>query len=173
MGEQWIRLSTRDRKRLDVLRQVSSGQLTVRQAAEVLELSERQMFRIVAAYRERRLAGLAHGNRGRRPRARLPDELRARVVELARTVYAGYSQSGLQRALAEQEGIMISRSSVRNILLEAEMATREDKHEAPPGKRSGGVSQRAHEQKQARQAQLRHPLPSKGGPSYAPSSGRY
>jgi transposase len=119
MSDQPVKLSARDRRRLDVLRQVTSGQLTVRQAAQVLDLSERQMFRLVAAYRERRLAGLAHGNRGRRPRTRLPDELRARVVELARTRYAGYSQHRLQKALAESEGIRISRSTVRNILLEA------------------------------------------------------
>jgi transposase len=121
MVEQPVKLSARDRRRLDVLRQVASGQFTVRQAAQVLDLSERQMFRLVAAYRERRLAGLAHGNRGRRPRTRLPDELRARVVELARTRYAGYSQHRLQKALAESEGIRISRSTVRNILLEAEL----------------------------------------------------
>jgi transposase len=156
MGEQWIRLSTGERKRLDVLRQVSAGQLTVRQAAEVLELSERQMFRIVAAYRERRLASLAHGNRGRRPRARLPDELRARVVELARTKYAGYGQHKLQKALGEHEGIRVSRSTVRNILIEATMARQEVKHEAAPGRHASGASQRAHEQAPGRQAQGKH-----------------
>jgi transposase len=122
MGDQIIKLTRRDRKRLDLLRQVAAGQLTVRQAAEALDVSERQMFRIVAAYRERRLAALAHGNRGRRPATRLPDEVRARVVELARTRYAGVSQQRLQRLLAAHEGICISRSTVRNILLEAQAA---------------------------------------------------
>ena len=126
MVEQPVKLSARDRRRLDILRQVTSGQLTVRQAAQALDLSERQMFRLVAAYRERRLAGLAHGNRGRRPRTRLPDDLRARVVELAQTRYAGYSQHRLQKALAESEGIRISRSTVRNILLEAELTAAMD-----------------------------------------------
>ena len=173
MGEQWIRLSARDRKRLDVLRQVSSGQLTVRQAAEVLELSERQMFRIVAAYRERRLASLAHGNRGRRPRARLPDELRARVVELARTRYAGYSQQRLQRVLAEHEGIRISRSTVRNILVEADKSRRESRPETSQGKHASGVSQRQHEEQQERHGPVHRPQPHRKGPAYAPTGVRY
>ena len=172
MGEQWIKLSTGERKRLEVLRQVSAGRLTVRQAAEVLELSERQMFRIVAAYRERRLASLAHGNRGRRPRARLPDELRAKVVELARTKYAGYSQHKLQKALAEHEGIRISRSTVRNILLEAETTRHASRQETSHGKHTGDVSQRTHEQKKERQAPANRP-PHRKEVVYAPSSGRY
>jgi transposase len=157
MGEQWIKLNEQDRRRLAVVRRVAAGELSVKQAAEELDVSERQMFRIVAAYRERRLAGLAHGNRGRRPSTRLPDEVRARVVELARTRYAGMSQQKLQQRLAEDEGIRISRSTVRNILLEARL-TPEGGPSAPgPRQRSAHSSQHSSERKRGTQASSGHP----------------
>lgn len=163
MGEQWINLSERDRRRLAVVRRVAAGELSVKAAAEELDVSERQMFRIVAAYRERRLAGLAHGNRGRRPITRLPDEVRARVVELARTRYAGLSQQKLQQRLAQDEGIRISRSTVRNILLEARL-TPEGGPPAPgPRQRSAHSSQQSSERKRGTQASNGHPHPRGGG----------
>lgn len=138
MSEQVNTLTQRERKRLHAVRQVAAGELTVKEAAQKLDVSERQMFRIVAAYRERRLAGLAHGNRGRRPRTRLPDEVRARVAQLAATVYAGYSQNRLQQALARDEGIRISRSTVRNILHEAGLTG----PQGPPGRSRRETRQR-------------------------------
>jgi transposase len=163
MGEQWINLSERDRRRLAVVRRVAAGELSVKQAAEELDVSERQMFRIVAAYRERRLAGLAHGNRGRRPRTRVPDEVRARVAELARTKYAGESQQSLQRLLAENEGIKVSRSTVRNILLEARLTPEGGALAPGPRLRSDHSSQQAPERKRGTQASNGHPHPRGGG----------
>ena len=43
-------------------------QLPTTQAAEVLGISERQVRRVLAAYRREGAAALVHGNRGRQPR---------------------------------------------------------------------------------------------------------
>lgn len=77
------------------------------------------MWRIVAAYKKEGAAALPHGNRGRTPQHALDEGLRNRVVELARTKYAGCNHQHMSELLAEHEGILISRSSIRNILLEA------------------------------------------------------
>ena len=55
-------LSKREQKRLVVLNEVETGRMVVREAPEVLGISERQGWRILAAYREEGAAGLAHGN---------------------------------------------------------------------------------------------------------------
>jgi transposase len=47
------------------MEQVMQGKITVRQAAEILGLSERQIKRLKAGIKEKGLAALAHGNRGR------------------------------------------------------------------------------------------------------------
>ena len=57
-----------EQTRLHVLNSVLEHQLPVAQAAEILGVSERHAWRILADYRKEGAAALVHGNRGRRPR---------------------------------------------------------------------------------------------------------
>ena len=52
-----LKLSVREQKRLVVLNEVEKGRMVVRGAAEVLGISERQGWRVLAAYREEGAAG--------------------------------------------------------------------------------------------------------------------
>jgi transposase len=119
MDEEEIRLSGRERQRLSVLRKVAAGELSVREGADELELSERQVWRLLAAYRKSKAAGLAHGNRGRTPAHALGKEVRNKVIQLARFKCVNCSHQEIQDLLARHEGIRISRSTVRNILAAA------------------------------------------------------
>src|SRR4030066_114384 len=67
MREQ-VTLTLKEQKRLKLLNQVESGSLTVLRAAEALQLSERQLYRLLARYRLEGAAAPAHGHRRRRPR---------------------------------------------------------------------------------------------------------
>jgi transposase len=116
-----LTLSVREQKRLVVLNEVEKGKMVVREAAEVLGISERQGWRLLAAYREEGAAGLAHGNRGRKPVQVLAEEIRDRVVELAREKYVGFNHTHLTEMLWEEERIEVSRPSVRRILFAAGM----------------------------------------------------
>jgi len=100
-----------------VLNEVEKGKVVIREAAEILGISERQGWRLLAAYREEGAAGLAHGNRGRKPVHSLGEEIRKQVVELVQQKYAGFNHQHLTEFLGEQEGLVLSRSSVRRILL--------------------------------------------------------
>lgn len=113
-----VTLNAKEQKRAWVLPKVIAGELTAREGGEALGLSERQVRRLIAAYREGGVAALAHGNRGRTPACAIPSEDRARVLALARGAYAGLNHSHLTEKLAEEEGIEIGRSTVRRILLE-------------------------------------------------------
>ena len=56
-----VTLNAREQKRLQVLNGVESGEITAQVAGELLGLSVRQIRRLLAAYREKGAAGLAHG----------------------------------------------------------------------------------------------------------------
>jgi transposase len=116
MRNESITLTTQEQKRAMVLNRIQAGQLSVRQAAEVLGISERHTRRIQAAYRKEGPAVLAHGNRGRQPATTIVQSVRQRVLELATTTYAGTNQQHLRDLLEEREGISLSRSSVHRIL---------------------------------------------------------
>lgn len=117
-----ITLDARTQHRLFVITQVLDGRLDVGSAARLLELSVRQVRRLVRALRSDGAAGLVHGNRGRPPVHRTPGHLRTRLVELATTTYAGVNRAHLADLLAEREGIAIPERTLRRILDEAGIA---------------------------------------------------
>ena len=82
-------------------------------------VTSRHTRRILAAYRERGAAALAHGHRGRRPVNATPEALVVDVAQLARTRYAGVNHTHLAELLAEREGIHIGRTTLRRVLLDA------------------------------------------------------
>ncbi len=118
-----LTLNTQEQKRVMVLNRLLVGQLTAAEAAVLLDLSERQVRRLCAAYRKEGAAALAHGNRGRKPIQSISEEVRQQVVELASTTYAGCNYQHLRDLLAERDGIELSRTSVRRILLAAGIGT--------------------------------------------------
>jgi transposase len=111
-----ITLNTHEQKRLMILNRLIVGHLTAAEAAEMLDLSERQVRRLLAAYRKEGAAALAHGNRGRQPAHRINEEVRSKVISLATTTYRGCNYQHLRDLLAEREDIRLSRASVRRIL---------------------------------------------------------
>lgn len=109
-GKQW--------KRLDAARRIQEGALTVGKAAEVVGLSSRQMRRLLREVEKHGAKGLLHGNAGRSPAHRVGAGLRRRVLLLRQGRYAGFNDQHFTEKLWEEEGIELSKSTVRRILRE-------------------------------------------------------
>ena len=118
---EYLTLSATEQQRSGVVSRWLAGIITTPEAVALLGCSERTAWRLRAAMVGRGAAGLAHGNRGRASPRRLPDADRGRVLELARTEYRGYNDTHLAEALAEDEGIAISRPALRRLLRGAGM----------------------------------------------------
>ena len=117
MGE--LTLNQKEQMRLQVLNGVLGDQVSIGQAAEILGVSERHVWRILAAYRKEGAAALAHGNRGRPPSNTTTKATKAEVIALARTCYSRANHTHVTELLAEREGINLGRSTVRRILVGA------------------------------------------------------
>lgn len=112
-----ISLTTEEQRRGRILAHLMEGDLTIEEAAAWLGVSVRHAWRLRARFLAEGPAALAHGNRGRASPRRIDRALRARVVELAESDdYRGANDSHLTELLAEREGIVLSRPSVRRIL---------------------------------------------------------
>ena len=112
-----LRLTHREQARIQVLNGVLEDKVTVAKAAGLMGVSERHTWRLLAAYRREGAAAVAHGNRERKPPTTTATAVQERVRELARGVYAGLNHTHLTEMLAEREGISLSRSTMRRILL--------------------------------------------------------
>jgi transposase len=123
-------LTMEEQTRLQVMNGVLERQWTVKEAAELLGVSERHGWRLLVAYRRNGAAGLAHGNRNRPPPNSTSPEIRAQIIALARDRYAGFNHTHFTELLAEREGISLSRSTVRRLLVGAGISS--PRHRRPP-----------------------------------------
>ncbi len=103
-----LTLSAKEQNRSQVLNGVMSGQWCMSEAAQVLGVSERHGWRLLAAYRKEGAAALAHKNRGRMPLNATPMETQQQVAYLAQERYGGLNHTHLTELLAEREGNVVS-----------------------------------------------------------------
>jgi len=116
-------MSERQWRVLSLLERLNRGEVTVEEVAASLRRSRRQVQRLRKRLAGQGAAGLVHGNAGRRPKHRTSEDLRERVVMLRRDKYAGFNDQHFTEKLAEVEGLVLSRETVRRILREAGLAS--------------------------------------------------
>jgi len=115
MDDKGVILTVKEQKRLKVLVELDAGRVTGREAADVLAVSLRHVWRLLAAFREEGAAGLAHGNRGREPVNKIPPEIRERILALAEERYADYNDSHFTEKLEQKHQIKVSRPTLRRL----------------------------------------------------------
>ena len=118
-----VTLTQKEQARLQVLNSVLTEHMTLDQAATLMGVTTRHTRRILAAYREKGVAAVAHGHRGRRPPKATPEPVATAVVHLARTRYAGANHTHLSELLSEREGLDIGRTTLRRILTGAGLSS--------------------------------------------------
>jgi transposase len=109
----------KDRKRESVLGDLDAHRSTAVEAAQSLGVTERHVWRLLAAFRQEGADAVVHGNRGRMPIHTVPLEVHQRIIELAQTKYVGFNQAHFAEKLRSDEKIMVSRPTVWRILKEA------------------------------------------------------
>ena len=112
-----LTLTNKEQARIQVLNGVLEDKVNVAEAARLMGVSERHSWRLLAAYRKEGAAAIAHGNRGRKPATTTCPATQEWVRELAKGTYTGFNHTHLTEMLAEREGIHLSRSTIRRLLL--------------------------------------------------------
>src|SRR3990172_6221587 len=110
-----VKFSMNEIKRYHVLQQVEDKKMTGSEASKHLGLSLRQVRRLLAKYREQGAPGLVHGNRGLQANNRVAEDVRVKIQALAEEEYKDYNDSHFTEELAEEHGLVVSRSTVRRI----------------------------------------------------------
>jgi transposase len=105
--------------RSKVLEMVKQGKLTLKAAVKTLGVSYRQGIRLYAAYRQEGDEGLIHGNYGKQSNNRTAEPVRKAAVEAYRNRYRDFGPAFAAEKLLENEGIKISASVLRRLLIEA------------------------------------------------------
>ena len=114
-----IAMSERDLQRIEVLSKVVGGRMTTVSAAQVLDLSERQVRRLLERIRIGGAASIRHKAIGRPSNNRISDGVRDYAMTLVRERYADFGPTLATEKLAERDGLRVSRETVRGWMSEA------------------------------------------------------
>jgi transposase len=138
-----VTLSQKEFQRVKVIENAAGGRLSVREAARLLQLSERQVQRLKRRYRPDSLAWVQHGNRGRCMPWAVSIPQKQLILSLARGKYAGFNDSHLCEKLHSEENLAVSRETVRRLLRAAKLPSpqkrrpRQYRSRRPPRPRFG------------------------------------
>lgn len=111
-------MSEKHQRRAQVLNRVLSGSATKAEAERVLQLSRRQLNRVLRDYEAKGPRSLLHGNTGRTPVNKTPSESAARILNLAAEdgKYHDFNVCHMMEMLADNESIVVGRSTLDRLL---------------------------------------------------------
>jgi transposase len=118
-----VTMSQKEFQRVKVIENAVGGKLSVGEASRLLQLSERQVQRLKRRFQADSVAWVRHGNRGRHVPWAFPLPQKQLILTLARGKYRGFNDSHLTEKLCAEEGLAVSRETVRRILRAAKLAS--------------------------------------------------
>jgi transposase len=117
MDEDIITMTRREWGRYQMIERSLKKEITQAKAAELLELSERHVRRLVKRVRLKGLRGLVHGNRGRPSPRKMSVEMVERIASLITERYPDFGPLHAAEKLWERHKVRVSREKVRRIMM--------------------------------------------------------
>ena len=111
-----LTMSHRERDHVTIIRQIHSGRMSVREAAELCKLSQRQLYRLLSRYRAEGDRGLIHRLRGHPSNRGYEKEIRTKAVTLYWQEYRDYGPTLFSEMLLEYHGLKIDHETLRRWL---------------------------------------------------------
>ena len=123
-----LNLTMQEAERYKVISEVEGGYLKVGEAAKILSLSERQVYRIKARVKREGAGGVIHKSKGKKAPLWLTEKIKDKIDHLYKTKYRGFNLTHMTEFLNMEERIRVSRESVRQILLEKGSYTKQRRY---------------------------------------------
>jgi len=115
--EDIIAMSQREIRRLHLIQQVLEKKITQQEVAGILQLSSRQIRRIVKRIREAGEHGICHQGRGKPSNQRIPKKVKEKILAQYREKYADFGPTLASEKLSESKGTAISKETLRQWLI--------------------------------------------------------
>lgn len=113
-----VDLNMFEEKKYKAIKAVYNNQMSKERAELKLDLSRRQINRLVKRYKEEGKAAFLHGNTKRKPSTTLSVTIKKKILKLYRTKYESFNITHFVEKLNEDEEIKVSYSTARKLLLD-------------------------------------------------------
>jgi len=114
-------MSHQEIDRLKIVQQIEARQITQQDAASQLQLTVRQVRRLVRRYKDNGAEGLISKHRGKVANNRIPDKVRNKALELIRATYPDFSPTFAHEKLTELHELSFSVETLRRWMIDAEI----------------------------------------------------
>lgn len=112
-----ITMSIKELKRVQIVNKALEKRIKQKEAAKILDLSERQIRRLVKSLKKDGEKGLIHGLRGKESKRKISNAKKDLIIDKYLETYKGFGPTLAQEKLEERDKIKISRESLRQMLL--------------------------------------------------------
>lgn len=119
--KQSVKLNETQENKYVIILDVINGLKTKKRAAALLNLTERQINRLIKVAETEGPSGFIHKNTGVSPSNKIPDSIKRQIVSWYKDTYYDFSFSHFCEILHDEKNIKISRTSVANILFDADI----------------------------------------------------
>jgi transposase len=113
-----LQMNSRERRRMVIMDQVLTSNITLKRAAKLMQVSYRQAKRIKRSFLNQKDAGLIHKNRGKKSNNKKPDAFREVVLDLYRKDYPDFGPTFAAEKLLER-GYRVDHETLRRWLVAA------------------------------------------------------
>jgi transposase len=110
-------MSNRELTRLEVMQRLKDKRLTQKEAAQMLDLSARQIKRLFRAYKAQGVQGLISVRRGKASNNRLDPQVVQQAIDLIYERYRDFGPTLAHEKLVEEHGLQLSDESVRRLMI--------------------------------------------------------
>jgi phage antirepressor YoqD-like protein len=114
----WVLMSERELNRIEVLAQVDDGRLNVQNGANMLDITKRQMFRLLRTYRIEGAAAIRHKARGKAPNNQIHKAKGDYAHALIKENYVDFGPTLAGEMLEEHHSFKVSRETLRKWMTE-------------------------------------------------------
>lgn len=123
-----LTLTMKEVNKYKVISEANKGYIKVKDAASILKLCERQIYRLKAAVKKQGPEAVIHKTKGKTKPRWLTERIKDKINHLYKTKYKGFNISHMTEFLNDHEKIKVSRESVRQILLVKGSYTKQKKY---------------------------------------------
>lgn len=108
-----LTMSAKEADRIKIISQIESKAITIGEAAELLSLSDRQIYRVLKKVKQEGSKGVIHKLRGKSSNRGYPLKLKKKIIELYRKQYWDYGPTLFSEMLVKYHNISINDETIR------------------------------------------------------------
>lgn len=116
-----ITMSTKEADRISILEKLMNKEIKQKQGAKILQLSVRQIRRLLKKYRRDGVKGLVHKLRGKTSKKKIEQVKIEEAIKIIQEKYTDFGPTLAWEKLTELHGVTFSRETLRKAMIENDM----------------------------------------------------